>query len=146
MAACVKLMADLDKAARGAIGKLMGTGTSADASDGLGMQEVSQADAAKLMAPTQDKSKRFLKTCPVLAKAAKVGKEVYFHPKNPMRMVIAQAGRSGKYSIEYYRIRIESKEGPRQSPREWPLHILRFKTPKLDTGWKVLPASDWGGE
>jgi hypothetical protein len=36
-----------------------------------------------------------------------------------------------------------SKEGPAKQPREWPMRVLRFKAGKIDTGWKVLPASDW---
>ena len=98
------------------------------------------------MKPTQDKSNRFTKTYPVLAKVMRVGKEVYWHPKNPMRPILAKAGSTGHYTVDLYRFVIESKEGPRQVPRQWPLRILRFKTNKVDTGWKVLPASDWNAD
>jgi hypothetical protein len=27
--------------------------------------------------------------------------------------------------------------------RLWPLRVLRIKSAKYDSGWKVLPASDW---
>ena len=42
---------------------------------------------------------------------------------------------------------IESLEGPRKEVRRWPLRVLRFTTSRgLDTGWKILPASDWNGD
>jgi hypothetical protein len=98
------------------------------------------------MAPTKDKAAKFTKAHPVLAYVARVGKEVYWHPKNPLRSLLAKSGNSGKYTLEMHRWMIESKEGPRQTPRQWPLRVLRFKTGKIDTGWKVLPASDWNAE
>ena len=30
--------------------------------------------------------------------------------------------------------------------QDGPLRVLRFRGPKLDTGWKILPASDWSAE
>ncbi|MHB8874301.1 MAG: hypothetical protein ACYC8T_11490 [Myxococcaceae bacterium] len=139
----VAMMNDLDKAGRSALTKLMG----AEAiGDDLTMTEVSQEEALKLMAPTKDKAAKLMKAHPVLAYLARVGKEVYWHPKNPIRGLLAKAGNSGRYQVEVHRWKILSKEGPRQSPREWPLRIVRFKAGKLDTGWKVLPASDWNAE
>jgi hypothetical protein len=110
------------------------------------MQEVSEEDAKKLMAPTREKAAKFVKTFPTLAYVTRVGKEVYFHPKNPMRPVLAKAGKTGQFNLELYTFTVVSKEGPRQQPREWPLRVLRFKTPKIDTGWRILPASDWNAE
>lgn len=138
----VKLMTDLDAAGRKALTALMEGGGSSDP-DGLEMVEMSEADAARLMAPTRERSKKFLKTHPVLAYVARVGKEVYWHPKNPMRPVIQQAGKKGEYALEFHNFTIESLEGPRKSPRRWPLRILRFKAGDVDTGLRVLPASDW---
>jgi hypothetical protein len=63
-----------------------------------------------------------------------------------MRAVLAKAGDKGKYSIEVHRWMVLSKEGPAKQPREWPLRVLRFKSGKIDTGWKILPASDWNAE
>ena len=40
----------------------------------------------------------------------------------------------------------QSFEGPRKVPRSWGLKVMRFETDTLDTGWKVLPASDWSAE
>ena len=41
---------------------------------------------------------------------------------------------------------VESKEGPRQQSRKWPLRVVRFHSDAVDTGWKILPASDWNGD
>ncbi|MBL8955470.1 MAG: hypothetical protein JNK82_32145 [Myxococcaceae bacterium] len=139
----VQLMNELDKSGRKALTKLMGAEA---VGDDLKVTEVSKEDAEKLLKPTLEKAQAFLKSAPVLAYTCRVGKEVYWHPKNPMRAVLAKAGNSGRYSIEMYRWTVMSKEGPNKTPREWPLRVLRFKGGKVDTGWKVLPASDWNAE
>jgi hypothetical protein len=139
----VQLMNELDKAGRGALTKLMGVEA---VGDELRMSEVSQADAAKLMGPTRDRAAAFQKSHGVLTYVLRVGKEVYWHPKNPMRAVLSKAQGQGKYSIEVHLFKVLSKEGPAKIPREWPLRVLRFKSGKLDTGWKILPASDWNAE
>jgi hypothetical protein len=110
------------------------------------MHELSQADAAKLLAPTKDRAAKFSKACPLLAYVARVGKELYWHPKNPARPLLAKAGKHGTYLVQVQRFKIESREGPRQVPREWPLRVVRLRTDSLDTGWKILPASDWGAD
>lgn len=139
-----QLMNDLDRAGRSALQKMLNL--AGGVGDDVQTTEISQEDAARLLAPTRDRSKKFIKTYPVLAHVARVGKEVYWHPKNPVRPMLTQAGNSGKYSLEFHYVYVETKEGPRQVPRTWPLRILRFKTAKMDTGWKVLPASDWNGD
>lgn len=143
LAHAVQMMNDLDKAGRGALTKLMGVTA---VGDDLQVVEVSQADAAKLMGPTKEKSLAFNKAHPVLSYALRVGKEVYWHPKNPMRAVLAKAGTKGKYSVEVHRWVVLSKEGAAKTPREWPLRVIRFKSDKVDTGWKIVPASDWNAE
>lgn len=140
LAKAVALMRELDKSGRQALTKLMGDES---IGDDLTMTELTQEQAAKLMNPTKERAAHFDKTYPVLAYVARVKKEVYWHPKNPLRPLLAKAGNSGKYQLEVHRWVIETKEGPRQSPRKWPLRILRFKAGKVDTGWKILPASDW---
>ncbi len=140
LASAQKLIADLDKAGREALTKLLNAEPSGD---DLTMNEVTADDAAKLMAPTREKANKLLKTHPVLAYVARVGKELYWHPKNPVRPVLAKAGKDGRYKLEVYRFKIVSKEGPRKTPREWPLRILRIQAGGQDTGWRVLPASDW---
>ncbi len=140
----VGMMTDLDKAGRKALTKLMGAEA---VGDDMKMVEVSKEDAEKMLGPTREKAAALLKAHPVLAYyALRVGKEVYWHPKNPMRALLAKAGTSGKYSIEIHRWTVLSKEGPAKTPREWPLRVVRFKAGKVDTGWKVLPASDWNAE
>jgi hypothetical protein len=143
LAHALQMMNALDKAGRSALTKLMGV---EQVGDDLKMTEVSQEEAAKLLAPTREKAAAFQKHHGVLAYVLRVGKEVYWHPKNPMRAVLSKAGSTGKYSIEVHRWTIVSTEGPAKTPREWPLRVLRFKSAKLDTGWKVLPASDWNAE
>jgi len=139
----IQLMRELDKAGHEALKKLMREAKRADV---MTLEQVSQEDAAKLMAPTHERAQKFLKACPVLAYLTRVGKEVYWHPQNPMRTLLRRAGTHGQYTVELRRYKIESKEGPRQVPRQWPLRLLRFRSGELDTGWKVLPASDWNAE
>jgi hypothetical protein len=139
----VGMMNDLDKTGRAVLTKLMGAEA---VGDDISTHELSAEEAAKLMKPTKEKAEKFVKAHPVLAYVARVGKEVYWHPKNPLRPLLGKSGNSGKYTLTVYRWIIESKEGPRAVPREWPLRVLRFKTSKIDTGWKVLPASDWNAE
>lgn len=139
----IQLMNELDKSGRKALTKLMGAEA---VGDDLKVTEVSKEDAEKLLKPTLEKAQAFLKAAPVLAYTCRVGKEVYWHPKNPMRSVLSKAGNSGKYTLELRRWTVTSKEGPNKTLREWPLRVLRFRGGKLDTGWKVLPASDWNAE
>jgi hypothetical protein len=140
----VAMMNDLDKAGRKALTKMMGAEA---VGDDLKMTEVSKEEAEKLLGPTRDKAKAFNKAHPVLAHfGLRVDKEVYWHPKNPMRPLLAKAGGSGKYTFELHRFNVLSVEGPAKTPREWPLRVVRFKCGKIDTGWKILPASDWNAE
>jgi hypothetical protein len=143
LAHAVQQMNELDRAGRSALTRLMGVEA---VGDELRMTEVSQGDAAKLLAPTLARVAAFEKAHPDLCYALRVGKEVYWHPKNPMRAVLAKAGTTGKYTLDVHRWNVVSVEGPGKTPREWPIRVLRFRSPKLDTGWKVLPASDWNAE
>jgi hypothetical protein len=136
----VQMMVDLDKAGRKALTKLMGAEA---VGDDLKVTEVSPEEATKLLGPTKEKALAFQKAHPVMAYALRVGKEVYWHPKNPMRPLLQKSGNSGKYNLEVHRWTVLSKEGPAKQPREWPLRVIRFRTGKVDTGWKILPASDW---
>lgn len=143
LATARKLMADLDKAGREALTRVL---SSSDDADGLGMTELTQDDAAKLMAPTRERAKKLSQAHPVMSYVARVGKEVYWHPQNPLRPVLERAGNAGNYLLELHLFKVETKEGPRQEPRVWPLRVVRLKTAQVDTGYKVLPASDWNGE
>ncbi|MBL9038263.1 MAG: hypothetical protein JNG84_07115 [Archangium sp.] len=143
LAHALQMMNDLDRSGRTALTKLMGI---EQVGDDLRMTEVSQADATKMLAPTREKAAAFEKAHKVLSYVLRVGKEVYWHPKNPMRAVLAKAGTTGRYTLEVHRWVVTSKEGPAKTERTWPMRVVRFKSPKVDTGWKVLPASDWNAE
>jgi hypothetical protein len=140
-----QLMTDLDKAGRATLANLL-TQSGAVGND-VEVRELSEAEANRLLAPTKERASRFVRTLPVLAYIARVSKPVYWHPKNPIRPLLVQAGTNGTYSLEVHRMTIESLEGPRKEVRRWPLRVLRFTTSRgLDTGWKILPASDWNGD
>ena len=144
LAHAVGMMNDLDQAGRRALTKLMGAER---VGDDLQVTQVSKEDAEKLLKPTTEKALAFQKAHPVLAYVTRVGHEVYWHPKNPMRPLLTRAaGQPGKYSLDMYRWTVFTSEGPAKTPREWPLRVLRFKVGKVDTGWKILPASDWNAE
>ena len=140
-----QLMSELDRAGRSTLAELLNQ--SGAVSNDMEVRELSEAEANKLLAPTKDRASRFFRTLPVLAYVARVSKSVYWHPKNPIRPLLTQAGSDGTYSLEVHRMTIESLEGPRKEVRRWPLRVLRFTTSRgLDTGWKILPASDWNGD
>jgi hypothetical protein len=138
------LVADLDKAGRRTLAALLKSGGS---SDDVAVVELTKEEASRLLAPMKQRNEAFLTTLPLLAYVARVGKEVYWHPKNPIRPLLQQAGTDGTYSLDVYHFTVETTEGPRKETRQWPLRIVRFTTSGgLDTGWKVLPASDWSPE
>ncbi len=133
----------LDKSGRQALTRLIGKGRGGD---DLNVRELTREEAAQIMAPTQEKARRLAQDHPVLAYAVRVDKEVYWHPKNPMRALLQKVGSKGTYTLDLYLFKVRSLEGPTKASREWPLRVLRFRSAKLDTGWKVLPASDWSPE
>ena len=140
-----QLMGELDKAGRATLAALLNQ--SGAVSNDIQVRELSQAEANRFLAPTNERASAFNRALPVLAYIARVSKPVYWHPKNPVRPLLQQAGAEGTYSLEVHRMTIESLEGPRKEVRRWPLRILRFTTSRgLDTGWKILPASDWNGD
>jgi len=140
------LMADLDKAGRRSLAELLKK-TSPPGGDEVAVVELTKDDATHLLAPTRERTETFKKTLPLLAYVARVGREVYWHPKNPIRPLLQQAGTDGNYTLDVYHFTVETTDGPRQESRRWPLRIVRMTTSAgLDTGWKVLPASDWSPE
>ena len=145
LATAAQLMTDLDRAGRATLAALLKQ--SGAVGNDMEVRELSESEASRLMAPTKERASRFVRTLPVLAYVARVDKPVYWHPKNPVRPLLAQAGTDGTYALEVHRMTIESLEGPRKEVRRWPLRVLRFTTSRgLDTGWKILPASDWNGD
>ncbi|MFN0063426.1 MAG: hypothetical protein ACKVPX_13040 [Myxococcaceae bacterium] len=129
----------LDRAGQDFLAKL----SASQGGDGLSVQQISRAEAERLMAPTRERAKRFGDDHPVLAYALRVDKDAYWHPRNPVRALLNKVGRSGTYALTLYLFKVQSKEGPTQRPRLWPLRVLRFRAGDLDTGWRVLPASGW---
>lgn len=144
LATAVGLMRELDQAGLQARTRM--TKGVKSHGDEMGYRELSHAEASKLLAPTREKAQKFLKSCPVIAYLTRVGKEVYWHPKNPMRTLLHEAGDHGRYRVEVHRFKVESVEGPSKTPRQWPLRVLRFRSGGIDTGWRILPASDWSVE
>jgi hypothetical protein len=137
-----RLVQELDEASRASLSQVLGD----DSETAAGVvTQITPEVAAKLMEPAQASANRLASALPVLAYVLRVGKGVYWSPKNPARALLAHAGRGG-YVLDFHLFEIETKEGPRQVPRLWPLRVLRFKTASLDSGWKVLPASDWNAE
>ncbi len=85
-----ELMADLDRAGRNTLASLLQQ--SGAVSNDLEVRELSEAEANKLLAPTRERASRFMRTLPVMAYIARVSKPVYWHPKNPIRPLLSQAG------------------------------------------------------
>jgi hypothetical protein len=138
-----QMMKQIDEAGREALSQFANGGESGDS---VSVTIMDSAEASRLLGPTKEAANRFISAHPVLAYVTRVGKEVYWHPKNPMRGLLSDTGFNGQYTVDMYLWKVQSKEGPRASPRVWPLRVVRFKAGKIDTGWKVLPASDWNAE
>ena len=140
-----QLMTELDRAGRTTLANLLNQ--SGALSDEVQVRELSEAEANKLLAPTRSGPAASSGPCPCWPTSPGSRSSVYWHPKNPIRPLLAQAGTDGTYTLEVHRMTIESLEGPRKEVRRWPLRLLRFTTSRgLDTGWKILPASDWNGD
>jgi hypothetical protein len=143
LGSATRLVKMMDGSAKKAMSQAMNKGSGGD---DLTVVELTKEEAEQLMKPTDNAAKKLNQVHPVLSYALRVGKKVYWHPKNPMRPVLAKAGGKGRYNIEVYRFVVASNEGPRQVPREWGLKVIRFKANGVDTQWKILPASDWDPE
>jgi len=104
--------------------------------------QVTEARANKMLTPTRSQAQRFQDRFPAFAFIARVDRPVYWHPSNPLRKLLKTLGRRGAYSIELYRFHVE-EQAAKGGVRTWPLRVLRIKTAAHDTGWKILPASDW---
>lgn len=138
----------IDRAGREALSNMMGGGPGKADADGLAVAELTADDAARILAPTRAKATQFIKTHPVFAYLARVDKQVYWHPKNPFRKLLAEAGKRGRYQCDLDLFWIESIEGRHQDKqvRKWPLRVVRFRAAGNDTHLKILPASDWNAE
>ena len=141
-------MKALDHAGHTAIHTMMGAGEEKRHSSGddISVHELSASQAKKLMAPTDAKSAELLKYHPVFAYVARIGKPVYWHKQNPIRPLLAKTGGTGTYHAVVHRYVVESTEGEEHTVRHWPLRVVRFSAPGVETGWKILPAADWGSD
>lgn len=138
-------VAAIDKAGRVALAKMVaGDGDP----DGKQTQELTASEAARLLEPTRARARSFAQSHPVFAYLSRVDRQVYWHPQNPFRLLLEKAGRRGSYLVELDLFWVETVEGAHEEkrPRKWPLRVVRFRTNELDTGLKILPASDWNAE
>jgi len=108
------------------------------------VQEITKEQAAKIMKPTEAQREKFMDKFPLFAKVARVDKDIYWHPKNPWRVLLDKMGTKGSYRLEFHRFEIEETDHGKK--RVWPLRVLRMTTQKFDTGYKILPASEWDPE
>ncbi|MFZ9886569.1 MAG: hypothetical protein ACO3JL_03610 [Myxococcota bacterium] len=134
----IAAMNALDESGRRALNQLMQL---AEEATDVAITSVDQQTADQLMRPTQTASQDFKSKYPVFAYCARAGKEVYWHPANPWRHVVRQLKPEDDYRLELHRFTIE--EGSASSKRAWPLRVLRITSGAYDSGWKILPASDW---
>jgi hypothetical protein len=141
LAEVVKMFSEIDKAARKALDKMSG-GSMEKGDEGQEMGVITAEQAAKLMAPTKVLMDKLKAKYPVFAYVGRVEKDVYHHPKNPIRPLIDSTKKKGKFDLEVHRFLVESKDG--RKTRQWGLKILRLKVDDgFDTQWKILPAADW---
>ncbi len=104
--------------------------------------ELTQEQANKVLGPTRAQAVKFQDDYPLFAYVARIDKDVFWHPENPWRKEVKKLGKQGNYTLELHRFTIEEKENGKRS-RLWPLRVLRVHTKSYDSGWKILPASDW---
>ena len=103
---------------------------------------LSQEQAEQLLGPTKELAQQFQEQHPLFAYVARVGRDVFWHPDNPWRQEVKKLGKIGNYRIELHRFTVE-EASKNQAPRQWPLRVLRLRSNTYDSGWKILPASDW---
>lgn len=104
---------------------------------------LSQEQANKLLEPTKAQAQKFIDAYGLFAYVARVGKDVFWHPENPWLQEVKKLGKGGNYKLEVHRFQIEEKDPGGGAARTWPLRVLRITTKTYDSGWKILPASDW---
>ena len=131
----VKMLRDLEKKGADLLNAVVVNGEDSSTS-------ISQADAEKLMEPTKNQAQKFIDTYPVFSYISRVGRPVFWHPDNPFLKEVKKLPKSGAYHLEVHRFQVEETENGR-SARVWPLRVLRLTATGYDSGWKILPASDW---
>jgi hypothetical protein len=136
-----RLMRELDQASIQAASGLLASNSAESASVDIITPEV----AREIMKPTQESADRLTSALPLMASFLYVGSAVYWNPKSASRVTLASAG-PGKYALDIRAFDVETTEGPRKVPRRFPLKMVHFKAPNVDTGWRVLPAADWNAD
>jgi hypothetical protein len=96
----------------------------------------------KALDETIKRGEEFEKEHKLFAYVARTGKDIYWHPKNPWRDVARKLGNRGRYTLELHRFHVEETKNGKKH-RVWPLRVLRIQGGGYDSGWKILPASDW---
>jgi hypothetical protein len=109
------------------------------------LSEIGIADAKKLMGQTKLQRQALAKKFPVIADVIRYDRPVYWHPRNPTRVLLKESAKTGTYHLDYVAFTVSSHDSSGKAVR-WPLRIVRFKIAGGDTGWKVLPASEWDPE
>jgi len=109
-----------------------------------GVTRINEAQAESLMAPTKVRAARFQRRFPVFAYLARADKEVFWHPSNPFLSTVEKMHGGGEYRAELHLFHIEEARG--NKTRTWPLRVLRIQARGYDTGYKILPASNWDPE
>ncbi len=130
----VKMMRDLEKKGAEALNNVV---VAEDSSISL-----NQEQANKLLEPTRKQAQKFIESYPLFSYVARVGKDVFWHPENPWLKEVKKLDKGGTYKLELHRFQIEEKDSS-GDVRVWPLRVLRATTKNYDSGWKILPASDW---
>ena len=99
-----------------------------------------------MLAATKRQAAGLQRRFPVFAYIARVDKDVFWHPRNPWRRVLKALAKQGTARIELHLYRIAERT-PGRPPRVWPLRVLRIQDDHgYDSGYRVLPASDWDPE
>jgi hypothetical protein len=130
----VKMMREFEKKGAEALNTVV---VSEDSSVSL-----SQEQANKLLEPTRKQAQKFIEAYPLFSYVARVGKDVFWHPENPWLKEVKKLDKGSTYKLELHRFHIEEKDSA-GNKRIWPLRVLRVTTKNYDSGWKILPASDW---
>jgi hypothetical protein len=131
----VKMLRDLEKKGAELLNAVVVSGEE-------GSVQLSQAQADKLMEPTKSQAQKFIDAYPTFAYIARVGRPVFWHPDNPFLKEVKKLPKGGQYHLEVHRFQIEETDNGKAS-RVWPLRVLRMTSTGYDSGWKILPASDW---
>ncbi len=138
----------IDGAGHRAYAGVMGKHRGSSGSDELDIRTLDADRAGKLLEPTKAQAAALAKGHPVFAGIARVDKHVYWHPKNPFRKLLADAGTSGSYQadIDLFWVETLEKAYGDETVRRWPLRVVRFQANSVDTGLKILPAASWNAE